>query len=106
MNSQGNITKVTIYGTEYPIKGDTDAEYIQKVAEYVDRKMYEVDRNTSAKSTLKVAILTALNIADELYRERAEKDKLIQQFEEKLSMLSNLMNLEDRGEGVEIPTEE
>ncbi len=98
MNPSGNITKVTIYGTEYPIKGESDAEYIKKVAEYVDQKMYEVDRNTSAKSSLKVAILAALNIADELFREKAEKDQIVQQLEEKIKKLSNLLNVDMNGE--------
>lgn len=99
MNPSSNIIKVTIYGTEYPIKGDSDVQYIQKVAKYVDEKMYEVDRNTSSKSTLKVAILTALNIADELFREKADKDVLIRQFEDRISKLSSLItSIEDQGE--------
>ena len=98
MNQQGNSIKVTIYGTEYPVRGETDAEYIKKVAEYVDQKMYEVERSSSAKSTVKVAILAALNIADELFREREEKQKLVKQFEEKIVKLSNLLNLENQGE--------
>ncbi len=89
---------MNIFGTEYPIRGDSDVEYIKKVAAYVDRKMYEVEKNSSAKSTLKVAILTALNIADELFRERAEKEKLTHELEIKIRKLSNLLNLEDEGE--------
>lgn len=92
-NSNGNAIKMTIYGTEYPIKGDTDIEYIKKVASYVDQKMYEVERNTSAKSALKVAILAALNIADELFNERAEKKRLIEEFEAKIARLTDLLDV-------------
>ncbi|MDQ7052120.1 MAG: cell division protein ZapA [candidate division KSB1 bacterium] len=105
MNQQGNIIKVTIYGTEYPIRGETDAEYIKKVAAYVDQKMYEVERSSSAKSTVKVAILAALNIADELFREREEKQKLVKQFEEKIFKLSNLLNVQNQGEAETTLTE-
>ncbi|OQX96186.1 hypothetical protein B6I21_01600 [candidate division KSB1 bacterium 4572_119] len=70
MSDEINILKVSIYGTEYPIKGSTDAEYIKKVAKYVDQKMREVDKNITIDSSLKVAILAALNITDELFRER------------------------------------
>ena len=91
--SNGNAIKMTIYGTEYPIKGDTDIEYIKKVASYVDQKMYEVERNTSAKSALKVAILAALNIADELFNERAEKKRLIKEFEAKIDRLNQLLDV-------------
>lgn len=92
MNQQGNVLKVNIYGTEYPIKGTTDTDYIRQVAEYVDNKMRDIDQSTSVKSSLKVAILAAINIADELFREREEKRGLVQSFEEKISHLSKLIN--------------
>lgn len=71
MDDQFNVLKVNIYGNDYPIKGNTDVEYIRKVAKYVDNKMREVDKSTANDSTLKVAILAALNITDELFRERS-----------------------------------
>lgn len=88
----GKVLKVNIYGTEYPIKGEVDADYIRQVAEYVDRKMREVDQTTAAKSSLKVAILAALNIADELFREREEKAGVTQSLEAKINQLSKLIN--------------
>ena len=78
-----NVVKVNIFGTEYPIKGDSDADYIQEVANYVNNKMIEIEKSLTAKSSLKVAILAALNIADELYKERTEKNKLLTTLEEK-----------------------
>ncbi|MDZ7344144.1 MAG: cell division protein ZapA [candidate division KSB1 bacterium] len=83
---------MNIYGAEYPIKGDVDVDYIRQVAEYVDRKMREVDQTTAAKSSLKVAILAALNIADELFHEREEKTGLVRTFEAKVDQLSRLIN--------------
>ena len=56
MSDEYNILKVNIYGTEYPIKGTTDVEYIKKVAQYVDSKMREVNKNISIDSSLKVSI--------------------------------------------------
>ncbi len=92
MNEEDNVLKVNIYGTEYPIRGSTDTEYIHQIAEYVDGKMRDIDQNTSVKSSLKVAILAAINIADELFREREEKQGLIKSFEEKINHLSKLVN--------------
>ena len=92
MCPEGTILKVNIYGTEYPIRGDVDIEYIRRVAEYVDRKMREVDQNTTAKSSLKVAILAALNIADELFRERDEKASLLHSFEAQADRLSQVLH--------------
>ena len=87
-----NVLKVNIYGTEYPIKGNTDTEYIEKVADYVDKKMREVDQSIAVASTLKVAILAALNIADELFKERTEKEGLAHDFEDKIRKLSLLLD--------------
>jgi cell division protein ZapA len=74
--SEYSVLKVKIYGTEYPIKGDSELAYIKQVAEYVDLKMREVNKIAPEVSTLKVAILAALNIADELFKERINSEKL------------------------------
>jgi len=81
--------RVNIYGTEYPIRGIADEEYILKVAEYVDVKMREIDQKVAVKSALKVAILAALNITDELFRERLEKGESVDRFEKKIDNLLN-----------------
>jgi len=71
MDDQFNVLKVNIYGNDYPIRGNTDVEYIRKVAKYVDSKMKEVYGDVPSDSHLKIAILAALNITDELFRERS-----------------------------------
>ncbi len=90
MSDEFNILKVNIYGTEYPIKGTTDVEYIKKVAQYVDNKMREVNKNISIDSSLKVSILAALNITDELFKEREKGATSISESElsERLKKLS------------------
>ncbi len=80
---QRNIVKVNIFGTDYPIKGDSDADYIKDVANYVNNKMIEIEKGLTVKSNLKVAILAALNIADELYKERDEKSDILNTLDEK-----------------------
>ncbi|NIV95611.1 cell division protein ZapA [candidate division KSB1 bacterium] len=91
MDQEGGVLKINIYGTEYPIKSDseTDSEYIRQVAEYVDSKMREIDQNTQAKSSLKVAILAALNITDELFQERELNKSLLKTLEGKIKNLSS-----------------
>lgn len=80
--------KVNIYGTEYPVKGDADPEYIEEVATYVDRKMREVARSLTVKSTTKVAVLAALNITDELFRARSSQDEEDHELESRLIALA------------------
>jgi len=93
MNEDGGVLKINIYGTEYPIKSGpgTETEYIIRVAEYVDQKMREVDQSTGAKSSLKVAILAALNIADELFQARGH-DVASDQVSERLIQLSEKLD--------------
>ena len=67
--------KVSIYGTEYPVKGDADPAYIEEVADYVDGKMREVARSLTVKSTTKVAVMAALNITDELFNARRDLEE-------------------------------
>ena len=60
--------KVQIFGMDYSLKSDKDPEYIRKVAEFVDEKIQRLSTNTNVKSQTKIAVLVALNIADELFQ--------------------------------------
>ena len=88
MNNEYNVLKVNIFGTDYPVRGTTDSSYIAKVAQYVDAKMREVDESAAVKPLLKVAILAALNIADELFKEREEKQKITTLYQERINKLN------------------
>lgn len=61
-------TAVTIFGRTYHLRGDVDGEYLTELAARVDGKMREVAEATGTADTLKVAILAALNMADENLR--------------------------------------
>ena len=93
MEDQFNVLKVNIYGNDYPIKGNTDVEYIRRVAKYVDSKMREVNKNVSSDSSLKVAILAALNITDELFRERSlKKESNSKDFSDRINKMTELLD--------------
>ena len=66
-----NVVQVQIFGHSYTIRGEANQEYIMGVAAYVDRKMREITEKLPVASLSKVAILASLNIADELFKERA-----------------------------------
>jgi cell division protein ZapA len=80
--------KVTIFGTEYPVKGDADSGYIEEVAAYVDEKMREVAQGLSVKSTTKVAILAALNITDELFAARRDSGEFEEEIRNRITGLT------------------
>jgi cell division protein ZapA len=75
MGSSGESVRVTIYGDEYSIKGDTDSETTKKIAEYVNLKIAEVQSSIASRDRIKVAVLSAMNIAGELmgYKDKCEK---------------------------------
>src|SRR5919205_3471231 len=67
--STGSPTiRVEIYNQTYNIRSDGDTEYIIQLAEFVDSRMREISSGTLTVDSLKVAILAALHIADELHR--------------------------------------
>ena len=65
---KARVTAVTIYGRTYNLRGDGDPAYLARLAQLVDRKMREVAESTGTADTMKVAILAALNLADEHQR--------------------------------------
>jgi cell division protein ZapA len=74
--------KVQIFGQVFPIQGELDEAYVQKLAAYVDEKMRAIADMTPTVDTQKVAILAALAIADELHslrKERGEREELLKE---------------------------
>jgi len=85
--------RVNIFGSEYVLKASENEEYIINIAKYVDEKMRLIDKSNAINSKSKVAILAALNIAEELAQERDYKEKLIDQINEESRKLN--ISLED-----------
>ena len=69
---------VEIFGQRLGLRADGDATRLQEIARFVDNRMREVADRSSSVDTVKIAVLTALNIADELFQER-ETDQDVRQ---------------------------
>jgi cell division protein ZapA len=65
-----NSVDVEIFGTTYHVRAEQDREYIQELAATVDRKMREIAGPGSKVDPGRVAVLAALNLADELFRQQ------------------------------------
>ena len=92
MDNSENFVKVTIYGQEYTIKAPADASYIKNIAEYVDGKMREVQEELATPQVpAKVSILAAMNIADELFAEKRDRDQIKGEVESKVSSLIEIV---------------
>lgn len=60
-------SEITVYGKTYKIKADLASVNPQKLADFVNEKMHELSNGKPKPSTIDLAILTALNIAGELF---------------------------------------
>jgi cell division protein ZapA len=70
--------KVKILDNEYLLKSDEeDIEKVYKIAEYVNKKIREINDNSEGLSEKKTAILTALNIAGDYFQILKERDELL-----------------------------
>jgi cell division protein ZapA len=72
MAEKANLVQVEIFGQTYSVKSGGDAAYVQKLAAFVDEEMKDVSRASGAVDSLKVAVLAALNLADECFRLREQ----------------------------------
>ena len=66
--SDDAVISVEIHGQRYPIRSTLDREYVARLASYVDEKMRAAADSTPSGDLLRLAVLAALNVADELFR--------------------------------------
>jgi len=89
---ESTLIPVEIYGETYNVRGDEDREYLLELARYVDAKMKSITSTGGAGNTLKIAILAALNIADEYHKLQREQDDVRAVLAEHASELSEVLD--------------
>ncbi|MCX5778129.1 MAG: cell division protein ZapA [Elusimicrobia bacterium] len=83
-----NKTPVKIRGVVYEVETPAGDELmIYSLAEYLEQKLTEIENDTGIADTLKLAILAALNIADELFRLKNSRDNVSGVFDKKADEL-------------------
>ncbi len=80
--------EVEIFGVVYPVRGEHDPQHLARLARLVDRKMREIRTEVSTVDTGKIAILAALNLADELIRCNEQQEGERVQIQEKVAELT------------------
>ena len=68
MDHATRVVTVEINGQRYPIRSQLDPEYVARLAAFVDERMRAAGQDASAADTARLAVLAALNIADEYFR--------------------------------------
>jgi cell division protein ZapA (FtsZ GTPase activity inhibitor) len=101
MSDEKTTTEVSIFGQTLRVRGDADAALTVQLAEFVDRKMHEAVPSTAnltnilySERIVRVAILAALNIAEELFQLRAERQQQNSLIEERTAALLTLLENE------------
>jgi cell division protein ZapA len=93
--AEGRVIPVEISGQRYPIRSTLDPEYVARLAGYVDEKMRAAAESTPTGDSLRLAVLAALNIADELFRcrdlTRARDGELAERTEEIERMVDRVL---------------
>ena len=87
----GNSVRVEIYDQVYNLRG-TNSEYIHNLADYVDSKMRTVAEQTSTVDSLRLAVLAALNIADEYHLLKRKYDAIAEEYNQRASDLSSTLD--------------
>jgi cell division protein ZapA len=66
----GSLVSVTIFGQSYSLRADEAGSYVEELAKYVDTQMRNLSESAATADSARVAVLAAVNIADELFKLR------------------------------------
>ena len=95
MADNARIIPISIQGQQYPIRTSLDPDYVLQLAAFVDDKIRAAAESTPTGDTLRLTVLAALNIADELFRCRDATDerngRLAERTEELERMLDRIL---------------
>jgi len=90
--SENDSTEVEIFGQTYNVRGEGDPKYLSELARFVDARMREVAAQVATVDPMKIAILAALNIADEFSRFRRQRETNAGMWIEKTEEISERLN--------------
>lgn len=100
MTQTNGSVRVEIFDQAYNLRG-SDADYILKLAEYVDSKMRAVSAQASTIDTMRLAVLAALNIADEYHVLKRKYDSIASDIQRRTNSLAGALDevLQERKAG-------
>ncbi|HSK10153.1 MAG TPA: cell division protein ZapA [Vicinamibacterales bacterium] len=92
MAQPARVISVEILGQQYPIRSTLEASYVAQLAAYVDEKIRTTADVAPTTDTVRLAVLAALNIADECFHVRADDDDRRTAILERVSRLEALID--------------
>ncbi|MGE3513471.1 MAG: cell division protein ZapA [Vicinamibacterales bacterium] len=91
-SEDGRVVSVQINGQRYPIRSTLDQEYVARLAAYVDERIRVAADSSQSGDSLRLAVLAALNIADELFRCRDASRRRSGELTERAEELERLVD--------------
>jgi cell division protein ZapA len=91
MTTDTRSIKVKIFGSEYPLRGESE-EFTRRVATYVDEMITTIHDKIPEQPTLTVAVLSALNITEDLFKERESANELVTLVEGEVNKLTTYLD--------------
>jgi cell division protein ZapA len=86
-----NKVRVSIYGNTYTIQGEAAPEYIDSLSRYLNAKMEDVAGSMPSANSVQVAILAALNIADEYFQLKEIQSTVTHDLEKRTNALISML---------------
>ncbi|HTY11265.1 MAG TPA: cell division protein ZapA [Bacteroidota bacterium] len=83
--------RVKIFGSEYPLRGESE-EFTKKVAGYVDTMINSIHDKIPEQPPLTISVLAALNITEDLLKEKDKNREIISNFENEIVKISNYLD--------------
>lgn len=83
INKEPTRVEVEIYGVSYPLRSTESEEYVKSLAKMVDEKMKTVATNTGSFSGTRIAVIAALELADDYMKLKKDYDELMALINEK-----------------------
>ena len=91
MTTDRKSIRVKIFGSEYPLRGESE-EFTRKVASHVDEMINTIHNRIPEQPTLTVAVLSALNITEDLFKERERSKAVSTTVESEVGKLSEYLD--------------
>jgi cell division protein ZapA len=95
MSSTKESVRVDIFGYEFSIFSDVDSETTKEIAHYVHSKMTDIHKQSTSRDQVKIAVLSALNIAGELFESKEKcikQEQTISEMQKRINTLTKKVN--------------
>lgn len=86
--------EISIMGQKIIVRSDSNEEYVREIAHYVEKKVKEVMESSRSVASLNVAILAAMNIADDYMKYKQQKEVQWQDAERKIQHVLELIEVQ------------